>query len=131
MAATNLNMEQAIKNGKFREDLFYRLTTVEIKVPPLRSRKDDIHLLFRKFASDFAKKYKMPTVRLDENAQKLLINYNWSGNVRQLRNIAEQLSVLEEEREISSKLLDNYLSDGKISLPALINKSKEPNDFSN
>ena len=131
VAATNLNMEQAIKNGKFREDLFYRLSTVEIKVPPLRSRKDDIHLLFRKFASDFAKKYNMPTVRLDENAQKLLINYNWSGNVRQLRNIAEQLSILEEKREISSKLLDNYLSEGKISLPALINKSKEPNDFSN
>jgi len=131
VAATNLDMDDAIKRGKFREDLYYRLTTVEIKVPPLRSRKDDIHLLFRKFASDFAKKYNMPTVRLDENAQKLLTNYNWSGNVRQLRNIAEQLSILEEKRHISSPLLDNYLSEGKISLPALINKRKESNDFSN
>ena len=131
VAATNLDMDDAIKRGKFREDLYYRLTTVEIKVPPLRSRKDDIHLLFRKFASDFAKKYNMPTVRLDENAQKLLTNYNWSGNVRQLRNIAEQLSILEEKRHISSTLLDNYLSEGKISLPALINKRKESNDFSN
>ena len=131
VAATNLDMDDAIKRGKFREDLYYRLSTVEIKVPPLRSRKDDIHLLFRKFASDFAKKYNMPTVRLDENAQKLLTNYNWSGNVRQLRNIAEQLSILEEKRHISSTLLDNYLSEGKISLPALINKRKESNDFSN
>ena len=98
VAATNLDMEDAIKKGKFRET-FYRLSTVEIKVPPLRSRKDDIHLLFRKFASDFAKKYNMPTVRLDEDAQDLLNNHNWSGNVRQLRNIAEQLSVLEEKEK--------------------------------
>ena len=131
VAATNLDMEDAIKKGKFREDLFYRLSTVEIKVPPLRSRKDDIHLLFRKFASDFAKKYNMPTVRLDQDAQDLLNNHNWSGNVRQLRNIAEQLSVLEEKREISPSILNTYLTDVKISLPALVNERKEQNDFSN
>ena len=131
VAATNLDMENAIKKGKFREDLFYRLSTVEIKVPPLRSRKDDIHLLFRKFASDFAKKYNMPTVRLDEDAQVLLNNHNWSGNVRQLRNIAEQLSVLEEKREIPPSILNTYLTDVKISLPALVNETKEQNDFSN
>ena len=131
VAATNLDMEDAIKKGKFREDLFYRLSTVEIKVPPLRSRKDDIHLLFRKFASDFAKKYNMPTVRLDEDAQVLLNNHNWSGNVRQLRNIAEQLSVLEEKREIPPSILNTYLTDVKISLPALVNERKEQNDFSN
>ena len=131
VAATNLDMEDAIKKGKFREDLFYRLSTVEIKVPPLRSRKDDIHLLFRKFASDFAKKYNMPTVRLDQDAQDLLNNHNWSGNVRQLRNIAEQLSVLEEKREIPPSILNTYLTDVKISLPALVNERKEQNDFSN
>ena len=131
VAATNLDMEDAIKKGKFREDLFYRLSTVEIKIPPLRSRKDDIHLLFRKFASDFAKKYNMPTVRLDEDAQDLLNNHNWSGNVRQLRNIAEQLSVLEERREIPPSILNTYLTDVKISLPALVNERKEQNDFSN
>ena len=131
VAATNLDMEDAIKKGKFREDLFYRLSTIEIKVPPLRSRKDDIHLLFRKFASDFAKKYNMPTVRLDQDAQDLLNNHNWSGNVRQLRNIAEQLSVLEEKREIPPSILNTYLTDVKISLPALVNERKEQNDFSN
>ena len=131
VAATNLNMEDAIKKGKFREDLFYRLSTVEIKVPPLRSRKDDIHLLFRKFASDFAKRYNMPTVRLNEDAQDLLNNHNWSGNVRQLRNIAEQLSVLEEKREIPPSILSTYLTDVKISLPALVSERKEQNDFSN
>ena len=131
VAATNLNMDIAINKGKFREDLFYRLSTVEIKVPPLRNRKDDIHLLFRKFASDFAKKYNMPTVRLDENAQKLLTLYNWNGNVRQLRNVAEQLSVLEENRNVSSILLKSYLPDFSSNLPAIINKQKDSNDFSN
>ena len=94
VAATNLNMENAISKGKFREDLFYRLSTVEIKIPPLRQRKNDIILLFRKFASDFAKKYKMPTVRLDDDAQRILQNYRWNGNIRQLKNITEQLSVM-------------------------------------
>ena len=131
VAATNLDMEKAIQRGKFREDLFYRLSTVEIKIPPLRNRKEDIHLLFRKFASDFAKKYNMPTIRLDENAQNLLNAYRWNGNIRQLRNVAEQLSVLEEKREVSSQLLKYYLPDFNSSLPALINKSNSSNDFSN
>ena len=131
VAATNLNMDSAITKGKFREDLFYRLSTVEIKVPPLRNRKEDIHLLFRKFASDFAKKYNMPTVRLDESAQKLLTLYNWNGNVRQLRNVAEQLSVLEENRNVSTSLLKTYLPDFSSDLPALVNKRKESSDFSN
>jgi len=131
VAATNLNMDVAINKGKFREDLFYRLSTVEIKVPALRNRKQDIHLLFRKFASDFAKKYNMPTVRLDENAQKLLTLYNWNGNVRQLRNVAEQLSVLEENRNVSSSLLQSYLPDFSSNLPAIVNKQKDSSDFSN
>ena len=131
VAATNLDMEKAIQKGKFREDLFYRLSTVEIKIPPLRNRKEDIHLLFRKFASDFAKKYNMPTIRLDQNAQNLLNAYRWNGNIRQLRNVAEQLSVLEEKREVSSQLLKYYLPDFNSSLPALINKSNSSNDFSN
>ena len=131
VAATNLDMENAIRKGKFREDLFYRLSTVEIKIPPLRNRKDDIHLLFRKFASDFAKKYNMPTIRLDENAQHLLNTYRWNGNIRQLRNVAEQLSVLEEKREVSGELLKFYLPDFYSNLPALINEPKSSNDFSN
>ena len=131
VAATNLDMENAIRKGKFREDLFYRLSTVEIKIPPLRNRKDDIHLLFRKFASDFAKKYNMPTIRLDENAQHLLNTYRWNGNIRQLRNVAEQLSVLEEKREVSGELLKFYLPDFHSNLPALINEPKASNDFSN
>ena len=98
VAATNVNMNEAISKGKFREDLYYRLSTVEINIPPLRRRKDDIVLLFRKFASDFAKKYNMPTIRLDEKAQNLLKNYVWNGNIRQLKNITEQLSVLEKNR---------------------------------
>ncbi|MEC8364242.1 MAG: sigma-54 dependent transcriptional regulator, partial [Bacteroidota bacterium] len=102
VAATNIVMSDAIHKNKFREDLYYRLSTVEINLPPLRKRLDDIHLLFRKFAADFAQKYRMPTVRLDSEAQKLLINQKWSGNVRQLRNIAEQLSVLETERSITA-----------------------------
>ena len=94
VAATNVNMQNAISKGKFREDLYYRLSTVEIDVPPLRNRKEDIILLFRKFASDFAKKYNMPTIRLDEKAENLLKSHVWNGNIRQLKNITEQLSVL-------------------------------------
>ena len=130
VSATNLDMEKAIQKGKFREDLYYRLSTVEIKIPPLRERKEDIHLLFRKFASDFAKKYNMPTIRLDEAAQKLLNIYRWNGNIRQLRNIAEQLSVLEEERNISGSLLQTYLPDFNSNFPAIIDK-KSASDFSN
>ena len=131
VAATNLNMEEAIQKGKFREDLYYRLSTVEIKIPPLRNRKEDIHLLFRKFASDFAKKYNMPTIRLDDSAQKLLNLYRWNGNIRQLRNVAEQLSVLEEKRDISISLLQTYLPDFNSTLPAVINKNSSSSDFSN
>src|SRR6056297_4159615 len=93
VAATNINMFEAIKKEKFREDLYYRLSTVEIHLPPLRDRREDIHLLFRKFASDFGQKYKMPTIRLEDDAVNLLLKYRWPGNIRQLRNIAEQISV--------------------------------------
>ncbi len=130
VAATNLNMDDAISKGKFREDLFYRLSTVEIKIPPLRDRNTDIILLFRKFASDFAKKYNMPTVRLDDDAQRILKNYNWNGNIRQLKNITEQLSVLEKERAISGDMISSYLPDPKNNLPALISENKSENDFS-
>mgnify|MGYP001397767431 FL=1 len=130
VAATNLNMDDAISKGKFREDLFYRLSTVEIKIPPLRDRNTDIALLFRKFASDFAKKYNMPTVRLDDDAQRILKNYNWNGNIRQLKNITEQLSVLEKERAINGEMISSYLPDPKNNLPALISENKSENDFS-
>ena len=130
VAATNLNMEDAITKGKFREDLFYRLSTVEIKIPPLRERKADIILLFRKFASDFAKKYNMPTVRLNDDAQRILQEYNWNGNIRQLKNITEQLSVLEQERAINGHMISTYLTDPKNNLPALISDNKSESDFS-
>ena len=129
VAATNVNMSDAIQKGKFREDLYYRLSTVEINLPPLRERKEDIPLLFRKFASDFAQKYHMPTVRLDESALKILIQYNWNGNIRQLRNVAEQISVLEKERELNSVTLMSYLPDMGTQLPALRNNEKSSSDF--
>ena len=129
VAATNLDMEDAISKGKFREDLYYRLSTVEIEILPLRQRKSDIILLFRKFASDFAKKYKMPTVRLNEDAQKMIQNYRWNGNIRQLKNIAEQLSVLEQERAITGSMISSYLPDPKNNLPALISENKKEGDF--
>ena len=125
VAATNLDMPKAIQQGKFREDLFYRLSTVEIILPPLRDRNGDIHLLFRKFAADFAQKYKMPTVRLDEQAQQLLERQQWHGNIRQLRNVAEQLSVLEQDRAISVETLGLYLPDHNKRLPALVPTSSE------
>ena len=109
VAATNVNMAQAIEKGRFREDLYYRLSTVEIALPALRERGEDIHLLFRKFASDFAQKYKMPTIRLNQEAIGLLLKYHWGGNIRQLRNITEQLSVLEQKREIGYQKLQEYL----------------------
>lgn len=130
VAATNVNMAEAIEKGKFREDLYYRLSTVEINLPPLRERGEDIHLLFRKFASDFAQKYKMPTIRLQEDAVGLLLQYNWGGNIRQLRNITEQLSVLEQKREVSYTTLKNYLPNVGSNLPAVINTKKSESDFS-
>ena len=132
VAATNMNMFDAIKNNKFREDLYYRLSTVEIKLPALRDRKDDIHILFRKFSSDFALKYKMPSIKLDKDALELLINYNWNGNIRQLKNVAEQISVLERERNINKDTLINYLPNSQNSnLPAIIKKDQGNSDFSN
>ena len=130
VAATNVKMNEAIKKGKFREDLFYRLSTVEIHLPPLRDRKQDIPLLFRKFASDFAQKYKMPTLRLDDNAQLVLEQYRWSGNIRQLRNIAEQVSVLEKNRTLDANTLKNYLPNTGSQLPAVIDRSDKEADFS-
>ncbi|NQY31199.1 MAG: sigma 54-interacting transcriptional regulator, partial [Flavobacteriaceae bacterium] len=131
VAATNVDMFEAIKKGKFREDLYYRLSTIDINLPPLRERKDDIHILFRKFASDFALKYKMPTLKLDEQAVQLLLKYPWNGNIRQLRNIAEQISVLERERNINATTLKGYLPNMGSNLPSVINKNKSESDFSN
>ncbi|KKL60854.1 hypothetical protein LCGC14_2201150, partial [marine sediment metagenome] len=132
VAATNVNMFDAIKKEKFREDLYYRLSTVEIHIPPLRERQDDIHLLFRKFASDFGTKYKMPTIRLEDNAVPLLLKYRWPGNIRQLRNIAEQISVLEQSRVVTWDTLKGYLPDSSGSnLPAVIGQKKSEGDFSN
>ena len=130
VAATNVKMQEALKKGRFREDLYYRLNTVEIFLPPLRERKEDIHLLFRKFASDFAQKYHMPTIQLSPEAVKELLHYRWPGNIRQLRNIAEQISVVEQKREISAETLLSYLPEDKIShLPATVSQSKAESDF--
>tara|TARA_B100001778_G_scaffold328389_1_gene327796 strand:- start:483 stop:1724 length:1242 start_codon:yes stop_codon:yes gene_type:complete len=131
VAATNVNMQEAIRKNKFREDLYYRLSTVEINLPPLRERTDDIHLLFRKFCSDFAQKYNMPTIKLEDQAVHTLINYNWSGNIRQLKNIAEQLSVLEENRTISKAVLQDYLPNTFDNLPAIISDKSKKSDFNN
>ena len=130
VAATNVNMFEAIEKERFREDLYYRLSTVEINIPPLRERKEDIHLLFRKFSSDFALKYKMPTIKLTDGAVELLLKHRWNGNIRQLRNIAEQISVLEQKRTIDATSLNGYLPSAN-NLPAVVNNSKSENDFSN
>jgi len=133
VAATNLKMANAIQKGKFREDLYYRLSTIEISLPPLRDREEDIHLLFRKFAADFAQKYGMPTIRLEENAVNLLTNYRFPGNIRQLRNIAEQVSVVEENRLITAEKLIQYLPNNQGNLPAVIggNTGSSSSDFAN
>ncbi|MEN9910332.1 MAG: hypothetical protein RLZZ540_3491 [Bacteroidota bacterium] len=131
VAATNVNLFNAIEKGKFREDLYYRLSTVDIALPPLRDREEDIHLLFRKFAADFAHKYKMPPLKLAENAVHLLQKYRWSGNIRQLRNVAEQISVLETNRDISAATLQAYLPPTEGSnLPSVIKNNKSESDFS-
>lgn len=121
VAATNVNLTEAIAQGRFREDLYYRLNTVPIKIPPLRERADDITLLFRKFASDFAEKYRMPAIQLTEDAKTLLMAYPWPGNVRQLKNITEQISIIETNRDITGDILHNYLPEQRINsgLPAL------------
>lgn len=126
IAASNVEVPRAIDAGKFREDLFYRLNTVPIKVPALRERGEDIFLLFRKFAVDFAEKYRMPAIRLDSDARNLLLNYAWPGNVRQLKNITEQISIIESERDIAAPNLRNYLPDfGGVKLPAVIKKDED------
>ena len=131
VAATNVNMHEAIKKNKFREDLYYRLSTVEINLPPLRKRPDDIHLLFRKFCSDFAQKYSMPTIKLNDEAIHVLKNYSWAGNIRQLKNVAEQLSVLEENRVISKEVIKDYLPNISENLPAVISGKSENSEFNN
>lgn len=134
VAATNLNMIEATRQGRFREDLYYRLNTVPISIPPLRDRKEDIVLLFRKFALDFADKYRMPPVKLNEEAQLILANYYWRGNIRQLKNIAEQISVIEQNRELTGSVLRAYLPDNEMeTLPSVFggNHMEEPRSFSN
>jgi transcriptional regulator with PAS, ATPase and Fis domain len=129
VAATNVNLFNAIEKGKFREDLYYRLTTVEITLPPLRERNEDIHLLFRKFVADFAHKYKMPPLKLDDDAVNILQKFRWNGNIRQLRNVAEQISVLETNRDISAATLSSYLPTEGSNLPSVISDKKK-DDFS-
>ena len=131
IAATNVDVYDAVKSGKFREDLYYRLNTVPLRIPPLRDRKEDIYLLFRKFTADFTAKYRSPPIQMNEEAQQMLVNYSWPGNVRQLKNIAEQLAVLEREHTITAQSLLQYIpqeSSGS-NLPMRINQQKK-DDFS-
>ncbi len=135
VAATNVNMMQLIEKGRFREDLYYRLNTVPLTIAPLRERKQDIPLLFRKFAADFADRYKMPSIRITHDAEELLENYYWKGNVRQLKNVTEQISVIEKSREIDAKTISQYLPDlgASVTLPALFKPegtSPQSNEFS-
>jgi len=130
IAATNVVIQKAIHHGKFREDLFYRLNTVPIDIPALRERQEDVYLLFRKFASDFAERNRMPTIMLTEDAVKILINYRWPGNIRQLKNITEQISVIETKREIDSSVLRSYLPDFyEEKLPALYDSPIDQKTF--
>ncbi len=131
VAATNLNIPLAIEKGKFREDLYYRLNTVPVYIPPLRERKEDIKLLFRKFAADFAEKYHMPPIQLTPEAVMMLENYRWDGNVRQLKNITEQISIIESERIVSPEILKNYLPNNNVTaLPTLYKGSPEDEPLS-
>ena len=130
VAATNVNIADAISKGKFREDLYYRLNTVPIRVPALRERKEDIILLFRKFASDFAAKYRMPTIKLDAEAEKLLLNFYWQGNIRQLKNTTEQISIIERGRDINSDILQKYLPDNSASKVPMIFKGEGGGEYS-
>jgi transcriptional regulator with PAS, ATPase and Fis domain len=133
VAATNVHIQQAIEKNKFREDLYYRLNTVPIMVPPLRERQQDIFLLMRKFAADFAAKYRMPVIKLSPDAEQILINYYWQGNVRQLKNITEQISVIERNREIDGETLKKYLPDvagSKSNFPMVLKGEQSGSDFS-
>jgi DNA-binding NtrC family response regulator len=125
IAATNVNVFDAVQNGKFREDLYYRLNTVPLKIPALRERKEDIHLIFRKFIADFTNKYRSPSVQLDADAQQMLINYSWPGNVRQLKNVAEQIAVLEKDRNLTVQSLQQYIPQEHGNLPMRINQGKK------
>ncbi|MGB4774769.1 MAG: sigma-54 dependent transcriptional regulator [Daejeonella sp.] len=128
IAATNKDVFDAVNNGKFREDLYYRLNTVPLKIPALRERKDDIYLLFRKFIADFTDKYRSPSVQLDQSAQEMLMNYSWPGNVRQLKNVTEQIAVLEKDRNLTAQSLMNYIpNEAGRSLPVRI---QNKDDFS-
>jgi DNA-binding NtrC family response regulator len=132
IAATNKDLLTLVQNGKFREDLYYRLSTVPIRVPALHDRKEDIHILFRKFATDFADKYKTGPVQLDDEAKNLLINYPWPGNVRELKNIAEQISVLSQDKNIAAKDLSRFLQPySNNRLPVLAHPNGSSQDFSN
>ncbi|MDR1595019.1 MAG: sigma-54 dependent transcriptional regulator [Prevotellaceae bacterium] len=128
IAATNVNLQEAIRRNRFREDLYYRLNTVPIIVPPLRERKEDIYLLFRKFASDFAEKYRMPSIALDNEARMELENYSWPGNVRQLKNVTEQISVIEHDRNVTKEKLSKYLPVNN-SLPVLYQNNDDFGSF--
>ncbi len=130
VAATNVNLVQAVAEGKFREDLFYRLSTIPIKVPPLRERADDIVLLFRKFAADCADKYRMPPIRLNEEAKQLLTSYRWPGNVRELKNITERISIIESDRDITAERLKQYLPDLDVEkYPVLVKHEENDRKF--
>ncbi|HLW50645.1 MAG TPA: sigma-54 dependent transcriptional regulator [Sphingobacteriaceae bacterium] len=129
IAATNVDVYEAVQKGKFREDLYYRLNTVPLRIPAMRERKEDIYLLFRKFVADFTDKYRSPSIQLTEDAQELLTNYPWPGNVRQLKNIAEQLAVLEKERTVDAAILSQYLpQEGKSNLPVHVPSSGSGKD---
>ncbi len=131
VAATNVEVQTAIDHGKFRQDLFYRLNSVPIAVPALRERKDDIILLFRKFASDFAEKYRMPALELDEEAKQILMNFRWPGNIRQLKNFTEQISIIERNRSISAATLQRYLPETvRRDLPVLFKDASKGNEMS-
>lgn len=130
VAATNVNLVQAVAEGKFREDLYYRLNTVPIQIPPLRERPEDIFLLFRKFAGDCAEKYRMPSIRLDDEARQLLTSYRWPGNVRELKNITERISVIEEQRDITADILRSYLPDLNVEkYPVLVKQEADQKFF--
>ena len=131
IAATNVDVYEAVKAGRFREDLYYRLNTVPLRIPPLRDRKEDIYLLFRKFTADFTAKYRSPPIQLNEEAQQMLVNYSWPGNVRQLKNVAEQLAVLERDHMITAQSLLQYIPQESTgtNLPMRMNQQKKE-DFS-
>jgi DNA-binding NtrC family response regulator len=130
VGATNINIPDAINSGKFRQDLYYRLNTVPIFMPALRERKEDIYLLFRKFATDAAEKYRMPAISLDDEGQRVLVNYRWPGNIRQLKNITEQISIIEKNRNISTETLAKYLPQNPVNELPILYKGEETSHFS-